>query len=231
MPLEGAYLYCNKKLEAKPTAHLNDENDAPFAIVSLDAAWSGTYIRVHSADVALTYMQAFFKAWRLLNPDGPLDALMAELLDEPDLAKIRARILEEEAPGCGAEHAMPGGSVRCTKLEGHDGQHLAGGSTGEVYATWPQDVQVCFWCGIEGTGMRQISVVPEGLRWECADAETCRHGNAAFAAPDTAQPEDIPDDGTGCPECGVTDLPRREDGRCRNGAGCRERQAAKASAR
>jgi hypothetical protein len=50
------------------------------------------------------------------------------------------------------------------------------------------------------------------------------------AAPDAAQPEDIPD-ATGCPECGAVGLTRREDGTCWNRVRCAERQAAKAGAK
>jgi hypothetical protein len=110
------------------------------------------------------------------DPDGVADAVSATLAEDDE---------DEPAPlHCGAvcKH-----DCTCSLPEGHDGDHETRGSGGQELCSWPQDVQVCFWCGIEGTGMKQISVVPEGLRWECADAEACRHGNPAYAAPDTAQ--------------------------------------------
>lgn len=71
-----------------PVARLNAYNPGqPFAVI--DVA-EDTYLRYRSAADVLPMLRAHLKAWRLLNPDGPLDALMSELLDEPDLAKILA---------------------------------------------------------------------------------------------------------------------------------------------
>ena len=159
-----------------------------LALVRLGPAGN---LYLYEPEKARELLVAGIEALRILQPDAAdeaVAALVADLLGGSDVQP------DPYINAMAAEH--PGCDETCPDTAAHRA----------LTSVISADVQVCFWCGIEGTGMRQIKVVPEGLRWECADAEACRHGNAAYAAPDTAQPEDIPvllDRATGCPECGA----------------------------
>ena len=95
---EPAELYIHSRPLGKPQVYLHP--DGYIALTWYGENYRSTHsIHVHEASEARANAQAWFQAWRLLNPDGPLDTLIAELLDEPHLAAILARAREEEARG------------------------------------------------------------------------------------------------------------------------------------
>lgn len=165
---------------------LNPGNPTPFAVVD----FGGFRLFVENPADGQRLVAAAVKALHLIAPDMAQEAvarLVADLLDTafPDDPGLERVIRAGKAIDVSARFATPDLSLLAD----------CGVPAPVVISA---DVQVCFWCGTEGTGMRRISVVPEGVRWECADAEACRHGNAAFA--DAAQPPDLPI--PSCVHCG-----------------------------
>jgi hypothetical protein len=216
-----AHLYTGGLHLGKPSAHLNTTNDLPFVVMRLGDI-GGAAIHLNTTGEARDLMGAAFRAWRLLNPDGPLDALISELLDEPDRAKIRARIREQKA----AEKPCRTPALHRTK------RCMCYTITWTDTAAAEQAAQDREQHAAPDTAQPVGEVPPELVfKWQEGTSDAVAE---QFAAPDEAQPADLPEpaaDATGCPECGAVGLPRHEDGTCRNAAGCRERQAAKASAR
>jgi hypothetical protein len=123
-----------------------------------------------------------FDAMREADPDGAADAVFA-LIEGDALAKIRARILEEDAEAaplhCGA---VCGHDCTCSLLEGHPGDHkVLGVDDRDLGCSWPQDAapdtaqHSCEVCRVPVTGGE---IGPDGVTWLCDDHR---------AAPDTAQ--------------------------------------------
>ena len=217
MPLEGAYLYQTHKLDGKPRASYHGDQGEPYSCVNLDD--QGSYVRVHSAEVAATYMAAFFEAVRQLDPDGAPDALIA-LIEGDALATILRRASEEDVREALAAR-WTGEPVPDTLdvITGH-GRPVSDGEPGHA----------CAYCGAPAAAGE---LGPDGTVWKCSghldyadpvtEAPLClavhadvlhpsmcteleghlgdhvsRSGDRVVvtwsqdAAPDTAQPEDIP---------------------------------------
>ena len=227
------------------TLNPSKDDGKPFAVVEIGDS-GGFRIFVESAADGQKLLTAAFEAVKLLDPDGAPDALIG-LIEGDALARILRRAKEEDIrEALAARPVRELSDAECDRLHAM----LQEDPAGPVISA---DAQVCFWCGTEGTGMKPIAVAGQGLKWECADAEACRHTSAEIA-PDTAQPEDIPVPTSelqdylrsarrACAECGATeehtgplDDAIVEPGkpvvlRCHNRVTCKQRQAAKAGAR
>lgn len=213
-----AYVSLGYADACKFTAHKHEPSDggADHAYILLSQQIK---LWLREPEKARQLLAAAFEAVRILDPDGAADAVFA-LIEGDALAKIRARILEEDAkpPECGAvcEH-----DCTCSLPEGHDGDHETRGSGGQELCSWPQDAAPE---AAKAARIRKLIaessigeclagfVLPGGSIIRCTerpghDGDHVAGGTDVTwpqdAAPDTAQPEDTPEPACTCtdPDC------------------------------
>ena len=171
---------------------------------------------LYEPETARELLAAAFAAVQILDPEGADDTL-SDLLDAGALNKILRRIAQQEAA---------------------------------------EQKAACRWCKVCGVIVTGGEIGPDGVTWLCedhrddaaqapypgfperypsgADSHMTEDGSLPVAAPDTAQPEDIPI--PSCADCHAdgrsVPLVLREDGAvaCNNRQQCEHRQAANAGA-
>ena len=125
---------------------LNPGNGVPFVVIH----FGKTRVFAETPDDARAVIRAGVEALRLLDGGvvlGGLRELAAECYavnsdvtasDDGDAMDDRLDGPDDiPGPCCGA---VSRGSFGCTADPGHDGDHVATGTDGQVYETWPQDV-------------------------------------------------------------------------------------------